>query len=79
MNKDPTIFTVNAYSYNSMIPIATDPSRLSRVLIFPDYGWMVNRNTAWDLITHWPTNNNVSNNTLIDLIYLFIYYIDTDN
>ncbi|XP_076031811.1 protein O-linked-mannose beta-1,2-N-acetylglucosaminyltransferase 1-like [Oratosquilla oratoria] len=53
LDEDDSIFCVNAFSYNSFAPWATNTSRLYRNTILPAYGWMIDRKRALFVLPRW--------------------------
>ncbi|CAL4074783.1 unnamed protein product, partial [Meganyctiphanes norvegica] len=53
LDKDPSIFCVNAFSSYSIPDSASDVTKLLRVEAYPMYGWMVTREYALFIIRHW--------------------------
>ncbi|XP_068220209.1 protein O-linked-mannose beta-1,2-N-acetylglucosaminyltransferase 1-like [Palaemon carinicauda] len=53
LNNDPTVFCVNAFNSNSLPNTASDTKKLLRSESFPMYGWMVRREYAFQVVTHW--------------------------
>ncbi|XP_071532942.1 protein O-linked-mannose beta-1,2-N-acetylglucosaminyltransferase 1-like isoform X2 [Panulirus ornatus] len=53
LDADPTIFCVNAFSVNSYPEVASDPTVLRRLEMFPQFGWMVTRKWAREQYHYW--------------------------
>ncbi|XP_047474192.1 protein O-linked-mannose beta-1,2-N-acetylglucosaminyltransferase 1-like [Penaeus chinensis] len=53
LDEDPTIGSVNAFSINSFPEVASDPTVLRRVELFPQFGWLVRREWAEDIYEAW--------------------------
>ncbi|KAF2366034.1 Glycosyl transferase family 13 [Trinorchestia longiramus] len=57
LEADPSIYVVNSFSLNSYASVAEDTSRLRRSEIMPQFGWMVTRNYAEEIIHYWVDNS----------------------
>ncbi|KAK4317563.1 hypothetical protein Pmani_011367 [Petrolisthes manimaculis] len=57
LRKDPFLFFVNAFNYNSYTHTAHDPSRLYRAHGIPGYGWMTSRSAAQEMLAGWAPLN----------------------
>ncbi|KAK3859569.1 hypothetical protein Pcinc_034331 [Petrolisthes cinctipes] len=57
LRKDPFLFFVNAFNYNSYTHTAHDPSRLYRAHGIPGYGWMTSRSAAHEMLAGWAPLN----------------------
>ncbi|XP_063603783.1 protein O-linked-mannose beta-1,2-N-acetylglucosaminyltransferase 1-like [Penaeus indicus] len=53
LDEDPTIGSVNAFSINSFPEVASDPTVLRRVELFPQFGWLVRREWAEEIYEAW--------------------------
>lgn len=53
LDHDPSVFAVNAFSYNSVARVASDVSALRRVEAYPYYGWMMARETFKAFVLDW--------------------------
>ncbi|XP_069195641.1 protein O-linked-mannose beta-1,2-N-acetylglucosaminyltransferase 1-like [Procambarus clarkii] len=53
LDLDPTVFCVNAFSSNSFVDTASDPSVLLRARTYPMYGWMVSRAYSTEVLNNW--------------------------
>ncbi|XP_064111539.1 protein O-linked-mannose beta-1,2-N-acetylglucosaminyltransferase 1-like [Macrobrachium nipponense] len=53
LNNDPSVFCINAFNSNSLPNTASDTTKLLRSESFPMYGWMVRREYAFQIVTHW--------------------------
>ncbi|XP_071515439.1 LOW QUALITY PROTEIN: protein O-linked-mannose beta-1,2-N-acetylglucosaminyltransferase 1-like [Panulirus ornatus] len=53
LDRDPSVYCVNAYSSNSFGDTASDPRVLLRARTYPMYGWMVTRRYASEVIRMW--------------------------
>ncbi|CAL4064718.1 unnamed protein product, partial [Meganyctiphanes norvegica] len=53
LDADPSIYCVNAFSVNSYPTVASDPQLLRRVDVFPQFGWMINRQWAKRQLPLW--------------------------
>ncbi|XP_042862779.1 protein O-linked-mannose beta-1,2-N-acetylglucosaminyltransferase 1-like [Penaeus japonicus] len=53
LDADPSISLVNAYSQLSYPNIASDPTAVRRSEIYPQYGWMLRRDGAKEMLQRW--------------------------
>nr|XP_045596190.1 protein O-linked-mannose beta-1,2-N-acetylglucosaminyltransferase 1-like [Procambarus clarkii] len=58
LETDPKLLCVNAYNYNAFNHTALDPTRLYRVHGFPNYGWMVRKAVAQEMVSKWAALNS---------------------
>ncbi|KAL7636772.1 UNVERIFIED_CONTAM: hypothetical protein RMT77_012526 [Armadillidium vulgare] len=61
LDADPSIYCINAFSVNSVPAVASDPTKLRRSNAFPQFGWLITKEWAEELIPKWVHEN--ANNT----------------
>ncbi|XP_042871588.1 protein O-linked-mannose beta-1,2-N-acetylglucosaminyltransferase 1-like [Penaeus japonicus] len=60
LDADPSISHVNSFSTNSYPEVASDPTVLRRVEMFPQFGWMVKRTWAQEMFQFWIPENDTA-------------------
>ncbi|XP_069970982.1 protein O-linked-mannose beta-1,2-N-acetylglucosaminyltransferase 1 [Penaeus vannamei] len=53
LDRDPSVYCVNAFNSNSLPGVASDPTKVLRSEAFPMYGWMVRRAYALQAVLGW--------------------------
>ena len=56
LDSDPSIYCINSFSLNSFPSVAADATRLRRAEVFPQFGWMVSRDWAEQILPMWVPN-----------------------
>uniref|UniRef100_A0A6A7FYK8 Protein O-linked-mannose beta-1,2-N-acetylglucosaminyltransferase 1-like n=2 Tax=Hirondellea gigas TaxID=1518452 RepID=A0A6A7FYK8_9CRUS len=56
LDADPSIYSVNSFALNSVPMGANDTGRLKRSEMFPQFGWMITRSWAKELLHLWVHN-----------------------
>ncbi|XP_047740581.1 protein O-linked-mannose beta-1,2-N-acetylglucosaminyltransferase 1 [Hyalella azteca] len=60
LDADATLYVVNSFSLNSCPTVAADATRVRRSQMFPQFGWMVTREYAQEILHFWVDNSDTS-------------------
>ncbi|XP_018010680.1 protein O-linked-mannose beta-1,2-N-acetylglucosaminyltransferase 1-like [Hyalella azteca] len=60
LDADATLYVVNSFSLNSFPTVAADLTRVRRSQMFPQFGWMVTRDYAQEILHFWVDNSDAS-------------------
>ncbi|XP_018023034.1 protein O-linked-mannose beta-1,2-N-acetylglucosaminyltransferase 1-like [Hyalella azteca] len=60
LDADATLYVVNSFSLNSFPTVAVDVTRVRRSQMFPQFGWMVTRDYAQEILHFWVDNSDAS-------------------